>query len=235
MRRGLRPDSAPSARAWPARSWRRWRPPCSRTRTSVPADLVQVVLDGAGTDEQLGADLTIRAPVPGKLGDLPLLGRQLSPRVVRPLPYLLAGGLQLTFGARGEGARPHRGEQLARGPELLARVDPPVLAPEPLAVEQVGTAKMRHDAGPSEPLDRRTEFLVRDLAFADQGPAAGLQAEPPVGGGRTGRVAEPGNRRRRDARLPGAGGRVVALGEATHGPAHVRGGGAAPPALRERL
>jgi hypothetical protein len=110
---------------------------------------VQVVLDGAGADEQLCADLTIRAPVPSKFGDLPLLGSQLSPRVICPLPHLLAGGRKLTLSARGERAGPHGQEQLARGPQLFASVDPPVLAAEPLAVEKVGTAKLRHDAGAS--------------------------------------------------------------------------------------
>ena len=46
-------------------------------------DLVQVVLDRARADEQLGADLRVGVPVAGQPRDLDLLGRQRVARVRR--------------------------------------------------------------------------------------------------------------------------------------------------------
>jgi hypothetical protein len=53
-----------------------------------------------------------------------------------PMPSLvktLTGGEQLARGTAGEGFRAHRHEHLVRGAQLLASIEPPVLASQPLA------------------------------------------------------------------------------------------------------
>src|SRR3954469_1288228 len=55
-------------------------------------DLVQVVLDRARADEQLGADLRVGVPFAGQARHLELLGRQGVARVRGQAAYGLAGG-----------------------------------------------------------------------------------------------------------------------------------------------
>ena len=83
-----------------------------------------------------------------------LLRRELVARVVAALAHLLAGGQQLVPGALGEAVRAHRQERLARDAQLLARVDPPALAAQPLAVEQARAGELHAHAGAAEALDR---------------------------------------------------------------------------------
>jgi len=59
-------------------------------------------LDGAGAEEELGADLRVRPPVARQPCDVLLLRRELVARVVPPLAHLLAGGQQLVPGPLGE-------------------------------------------------------------------------------------------------------------------------------------
>lgn len=83
-----------------------------------------------------------------------LLERQLVPRVVGPLTHLLARGQQLVPGPLGEALGAGRQERLARDPQLLARIDPPALAPEPLPVEQARARELQAQAGPGQAFDR---------------------------------------------------------------------------------
>ena len=71
-----------------------------------------------------------------------LLRRELVARVVAALAHLLARGQQLVPGALGEAVRAHRQQRLARDAQLLARVDPPALAAQPLAVEQARAGEL---------------------------------------------------------------------------------------------
>ena len=72
-------------------------------------DLVQVVLDGARADEQLRADLRVRLPVGGELGDLRLLGREDVARV-RSVP-----GARSRRWPRARGGRARRTPRRRRG------------------------------------------------------------------------------------------------------------------------
>src|SRR3954447_2818043 len=99
-------------------------------------DLAQVVFDGARADEQLGADLGVGVAVAGQPRDLDLLGRQDVSRVGGDPARGLAGGEQLTAGALGERGGSHLAEAVVRGAQGLARVRAPVLAPEPLPVQE---------------------------------------------------------------------------------------------------
>src|ERR1700677_1933174 len=109
--------------------------------------LVQVPLDRARADEQLGADLGIRTPVTSKPGDLRLLGRELVACLDGLLADRLAGGRQLAAGALSESLGPHRGEHLVSRAKLLARVYTTVSTPQPFAVEQTGASELDADLG----------------------------------------------------------------------------------------
>src|SRR5262252_10227326 len=61
--------------------------------------VAQVPLDGTGADEQLGGDLLVGASVPGQLGDLSLLGREVCEGLDRPPAHRFPGGQQLAAGA----------------------------------------------------------------------------------------------------------------------------------------
>ena len=100
------------------------------------------------------ADLGIGAPVSGQPGDVLLLRGELGVRVDLASADLLAGGEQLPAGAFGEGLGADRGEQVVGGAQLVAGVDPPVLAAQPLAVQQVGAGEVGPQRGAAEPLDR---------------------------------------------------------------------------------
>src|SRR5450631_209501 len=116
--------------------------------------LAQVPLDGARTEEQLGADLRIRQPVTGEPGDLRLLRGELARRLGPPLAHVLPGGQQLAAGAPGEPPDPHHGQHLVGLAERLACVYASARAAQPLAVEQMSPGQLRAELGTAEPVDR---------------------------------------------------------------------------------
>src|SRR5205085_2773963 len=77
--------------------------------------LAKVVLDGAGADEQLGADLRVRLPVGGESGDLGLLrGEDVACFLGTPARRL-SGGEELATSTLGERVGPEAPEHLVRG------------------------------------------------------------------------------------------------------------------------
>src|SRR3954471_2751816 len=144
-------------------------------------DLAQVVLDGAGADEQLGADLGVGVAVAGQACDLDLLGRQHVAGLGGDTARRLAGGQQLAAGARGELVGAHAVEALVGGAQLLAGVGAAVLAAQPFAVEELAAGELDRGAAAFEPLDR---LLVAGLIVAHQSPAARFDAERPLGAAR---------------------------------------------------
>ena len=113
----------------------------------LPEHLVQVVLHGARADEELRADLRVRVAVARQPRDLELLGRQRIPVVGRDPARGLTGGEELAARPLCEPVGTHVAEALVCDTQLLARVDPTVLAPEPLSV---------HEPAPRQ-LDRRRD------------------------------------------------------------------------------
>ena len=71
-------------------------------------------------------------------------------------------------GARGEGLGADRVEQVVGGLQLLAGVEPAVLATEPLTVEQVGAGELGPQRCAAQPLDRLGVALLGLTAFANQ-------------------------------------------------------------------
>src|SRR6266516_474021 len=110
--------------------------------------LAEVPFNGAGADEQFRADLAVAD--------------------------LLAGGEQFPASALGEGVGADHGEQVVSGAQLAARVEPPVLATEPLAVEQVGPGKLGPQRCAAKQLDRLGVAALRIVAFAEQRSTARL-------------------------------------------------------------
>src|SRR6478752_2049194 len=93
-------SSAPGVAAFPAcldgRGFARERvAQCpARRDAELGEHLLEVPLDGARAEEELGADLRVRPPLAREEGDVLLLGRELVAGVLAALAHLLAGGEQ---------------------------------------------------------------------------------------------------------------------------------------------
>src|SRR5215472_14350790 len=85
-----------------------------------PEDLAQVIVDGAGADEQPGGDLEIRGAFGGQPSDLRLLRRECVWYPGAPRGRVLPGGAQLAPGPVGECLHAQRAEQFAGCAQLLA-------------------------------------------------------------------------------------------------------------------
>src|SRR5918995_1260758 len=125
----------------------------ARTDAELAEDVAQVPLNGAGADEQLRADLGIRAPIARQAGDLRLLRGELVARLHRALTDRLARGQQLAARALGERCSAHRGEHLVRHAQLLARIDPTLFAAQPFAVDEPHASEVDHATAAREPLN----------------------------------------------------------------------------------
>ena len=77
--------------------------------------LAQVVVDGAGADEQLRGDFLVGGAVGREAGDLCFLGGQVVARLDGPFAGVLAGRLELDPGALGERFHAELREQLVGG------------------------------------------------------------------------------------------------------------------------
>src|SRR5215207_108448 len=101
----------------------------ARLDVELAERLAQVVLDGAGADEQSRSDLAIGVTFGRKAGDLRLLRSEVVARVHGPLSRALPRRLQLEARALGERVDAEVPEQLVGGPQLLASLEAPALAP----------------------------------------------------------------------------------------------------------
>ena len=118
-------------------------------------------------DEQPRADLGVRQSVAGQARDLSFLGGEFIAGLDGAFADTLAGGQQLALGARSERLDPHRVEHLERGAQLLAGVQAPALAPQPLAVEEVGAGRCTRRRL-AQPFDRLVVEAVGVVAVAEQ-------------------------------------------------------------------
>ena len=130
--------------------------------------LAEVVLGGAGADEELRTDLWVGVACGRQASDLRLLCREDVVRVHGALPHRLARRLELEAGPPGERLRPEPAEHVVRRAQVLAGVHPPLLAPEPLAVHEVGAGEVDGDAGLPEAVDRLLVERVGLRALAQQ-------------------------------------------------------------------
>src|SRR5215211_1202639 len=152
-----------------------------RPHPELHEHVAQVVVDGAPTQEELGADLAVGAALPHQLDDLELLGGELAEGRRVALAGGLAGGPQLGPGPLrpGGGLQPLEALQGAAqvGPGLTAAPGPaqrlPVGQLGPGQVERAGLALLQGQG--------LLEAAGRLLVGADQPPAAG-QLGQQVGG-----------------------------------------------------
>ena len=151
---------------------------------------MQVPLDRARTEEQLGTDLRVGEPVAGEPGDLLLLRREILARLERTLAQLRTGGDQLALGALGERLHPDLGEHLLGGPQPLARLAGTTVAAQPLAEDQMCTGELNARI-PAQSVDRLVISGFGIVALAEQRPTARLDAEREAGAGGLRRRGEP--------------------------------------------
>jgi hypothetical protein len=94
----------------------------------------------------------------------------------------------------------------------VARVEAAPFAPQPFAVEQVGSRELYAHAGALQPLDRLLVAALGGVAIAEQCARAGLDAERPIAAAGPGADCQPLERPLRDGALAGAGRRLHELG-----------------------
>jgi hypothetical protein len=105
-------------------------------------------------------------------------------RLIDPLASGFSGDHELATRALGKGVGPDAAERLVGGPKLLAGVKAPILATQPLAVEEPGASEVSHATAALEPLDRLAAERLRSSSIAQQGARAGLDPERPIGAAR---------------------------------------------------
>ena len=125
--------------------------------------------------------LRIGQPIAGQPGDLPLLGGQIVARFDGPLAYLLARRLKLIPCALGERLHPDRGQDLVGRAQLLARLDPAILAAQPLTVQEMCAGDLGPEPGALQPLDGLTIQFIGVRPVAQQRAAARFDAERELG------------------------------------------------------
>ena len=133
----------------------------ARGDVELAEDLVQVVLDRSGADEQLGADSGVGEAVAGESGDLSLLGCEDVARVHGTPAGGLAGSQELAFGALRRRLGTNAAEGVVGGSKLLPSVRAAVLATQPFAVHELAASEMNGDPAAAESRDR---LAVKKLA-----------------------------------------------------------------------
>jgi hypothetical protein len=126
----------------------------TRMDPELPEHLAQMPLDGGRAEKEPRTAFRVRQPIPGQLGNLPLLRGQIVACLRRPPTHPLARRQQLLTRTLGERVHPDRRELVVRAAELGARVDPATLAAQPLAVEQACARESDADPSPLETLNR---------------------------------------------------------------------------------
>ncbi len=131
--------------------------------------VAQVPLDGATAEEQPRPDLGVREAITGKLGDLPLLRRQIVARLGGPLADSLPRRQQLVPSAFGEAFNSYRGELVVRDAELGPRVYPAVHSSKSLAVKQSRAGELGSYSRSRQMVDRFNEMPLGTRVFAQEG------------------------------------------------------------------
>jgi hypothetical protein len=93
-----------------------------------------------------------------------------------------------------------------------ARVDPPALASQPLAVEQMTAGELSSDAGTAEASDGLAVETLGGVALAEQGADAGFDPQRPLGGCHTRALGQPLERGLEERGITGPGRRLGQLG-----------------------
>jgi hypothetical protein len=122
----------------------------------------------ADAQEEFRTDLGVRPPLTREPGDVLFLGREVVARFEDAFSHFLAGREQLATRALGERLGSHFDKRVVRNPELLARINSPVLTTEPLAVDKMRSGKLRPKRHTIEARDRHPVPLFGRFAAAEQ-------------------------------------------------------------------
>jgi hypothetical protein len=172
-----------------------------------------VPLHRARAEEELGPDLRVRLPAGGQARDLGLLRGQLVERLDRALTHGLAGGQQLAPGALGERLHADVREHHVRDSQLLTGVDATVLAPQPLAVQEVRAGQRGTDLDARQPFDRLLVEPLGRIPLGQHRCRAREGSKRPVRAGGLRYLSELGERTGRTLRLAAARGALDQLGQ----------------------
>src|ERR1700677_1565180 len=96
---------------------------------------------------------------------------------------------------------------------MLARVDAPALAAQPLAIEKVRSGEFRAHVRATEPFDRLAVEAIGDIAFAEQCARARFDSQRPLAPARARPLREAPQSPRGALRLPGSHRRLDQLRE----------------------
>src|SRR4029077_389682 len=176
-------------------------------------DLAQVILDGAGADEQPGSDLPVGQMLGDQPRDLLLLGGEHLRGFGATRAGPLASGAQVAPGPARERLHAHRVEHGEGGAKLVPGVAAAALAAQPLAVEEVGAGELGTVPGTTEPVDPLAIMLLSGFVPAQQGAGARLDPQPQVGSAGPGLFGEQIQGVAGDARVAGACGGLDQLGQ----------------------
>jgi hypothetical protein len=177
----------------------------ARADAELGEDLVQVVFNRARAHEELGRDLWVGQAVSSQPGNLRLPGGEPDGDLGGALADALAGGTQLARGSFREPVGSHACEHPGCGAQLLAGVDAPVCAAQPLAVEQMSAPEFPAQASAAELVDCLAVESLGVFAVTYQRPGAGLDAERPISPTGAGDRREPWQGGDRELGYPAAG------------------------------
>ena len=171
-----------------------------------------------------------RAPISGferpsraRSSDLPLLCGQIVARLDGPLAGLLARTPEAlcALARRTPPSRSPMNMVVGRA-QLLARVDPPTLAAQPLAVKQVRPRELGTKPGAAQSIDRLAIGALGVLALTEQRPRAREDAQPPIAVADARRLGQSLERLAGKPGLPGPGGRLDQLRKRPPGEVQLR-------------
>src|SRR3954451_21107701 len=98
--------------------------------------------DGSRTEEELRSDLRVRKAVAREPSDLLLLWREVVARLSSSLARLLARRRQLPARALSEPFHADVSEHRIGGSQLHTRVQAATFAPQPFAVQEMGSSEL---------------------------------------------------------------------------------------------
>src|SRR5689334_2972938 len=111
-------------------------------------------LDSAYAHVELRPDLPVRGSGSSETRNLQFLKGELICRVDGALAHSLSRRAELVRRPIGERIETHRSELVVRHAKVNPRIDSPMRAAEPLAVDQMGPRSLRSNGAPIEALDR---------------------------------------------------------------------------------
>ena len=131
--------------------------------------------------KQLRSDLLIGGPVGRQARNLSLLSRQIIARLDTPPPRVLTRRPQLDPSTLSERLHPKPRKQLMSVLQLLARVQPPVSATQPLPIDQMSARELHPHTRSAQAAHRLAIKPLGTFALGEQGPRSAPRPPRPIG------------------------------------------------------